>query len=405
MSQQGRLALRLAMLSHDALVQLAAQLCADSPAARNTADAVIAAEQPVPQWAVEGVLLSEDLVQHLLAPLELEDGAAAAVCSLWAKGWKATSEPRRRLRVVPGNALPDDLRDCDQISVAAIPGNDPGQAERLVISNSRYNDEEYTRETRVRILDRSMRTVFDWAAPSASFSTVAADRCSVFLGKSATLLRFSLDGQEVARYEEGAGGRCLAYPTLAPGGLLFAVAYQAGQTGSEHATPDATDDEIVALDADSLELRYRFGRLLLQNANGMAVVGDELFVCDMDRDCLQVFSLAGEHHRSIVGEWKRPLRLCAMKDRLYLVEEEEAEEDEEEHAEDAEDEEEIQRSDSSKRGRRMFVLSLQGETLQIFPFPLENRGYGVDCCGFNGKLLVAHYEVGQASTLMTLCGL
>jgi hypothetical protein len=46
---------------------------------------------------VEGVLLLSDLVPHLLAPLQLEDGAAAAVCSLWLEDWKATSEGRRRL--------------------------------------------------------------------------------------------------------------------------------------------------------------------------------------------------------------------------------------------------------------------------------------------------------------------
>ena len=44
--------------------------------------------------AVEEVLLSSDLVPLLLAPLQLNDGAAAAVCSQWLEGWKATSEGR-----------------------------------------------------------------------------------------------------------------------------------------------------------------------------------------------------------------------------------------------------------------------------------------------------------------------
>ena len=59
----------------------------------------------------------------------------------------------------------------------------------------------------------------------------------------------------------------------------------------------------------------------------MAVVGEELFVCDSTNDRLQVFSLAGEHRRSITGEWKAPLALCFVKDRLYLVEEEDTETD------------------------------------------------------------------------------
>ena len=115
MAPSSRLAVRLATLPHDALVQLfthdalaefAAQACADSPAVAARAEAVLAAHQPVPQWAVEGVLLSSDLVPHVLAPLEQEDGAAAAACSAWAAGWRATAEERRRLYVIGGdNAL------------------------------------------------------------------------------------------------------------------------------------------------------------------------------------------------------------------------------------------------------------------------------------------------------------
>ena len=88
---------RLAKFSHAQLVEIAAAGCDASTEVKNRADALLAAHKPLAQWAVEGVLLSSDLVPHLLAPLQLEDGAAAAVCSRWAEGWKATSEGRRRL--------------------------------------------------------------------------------------------------------------------------------------------------------------------------------------------------------------------------------------------------------------------------------------------------------------------
>ena len=45
------------------------------------ADAALAPHAPVPQWTVESVLLSPDLANHLLAPLEHRDNAAAAACS------------------------------------------------------------------------------------------------------------------------------------------------------------------------------------------------------------------------------------------------------------------------------------------------------------------------------------
>ena len=99
---------------------------------------------------------------------------------------------------------------------------------------------------------------------------------------------------------------------LAPGGLLFCVHPARG------IHYDRALDEIIALDAHSMQLRYRFGKSLLNGARGLAVVGEELFVCDTLNDRLQVFSLAGEHRRSITGEWKRPSSLCVMKDRLYL---------------------------------------------------------------------------------------
>ena len=47
----------------------------------------------VTQFPIPRVLLSPDLVPHVLRPLEAEDGAAAAVCSQWLAGWKETDEP------------------------------------------------------------------------------------------------------------------------------------------------------------------------------------------------------------------------------------------------------------------------------------------------------------------------
>ena len=85
--------------------------------------------QAVVQWAVEGVLLSSDLVPHLLVPLKLEDSAAAAVCSRWAEGWKATSEGRRHQRGPEKSgarlpSIPQDLLSGRSLSMAVVPGGD-----------------------------------------------------------------------------------------------------------------------------------------------------------------------------------------------------------------------------------------------------------------------------------------
>ena len=172
------------------------------------------------------------------------------------------------------------------------------------------------------------------------------------------------DGTEVASYDDP--DECIHFLTLAPGGLLFCV------LGDDD---DPEQEEIIALDAQTLQPRYRFGLSLLDDVSGMVVVGEELFVCNTGNNRLQVFSLAGEHRRSITGEWKRPTGLCLVNDRLYLVEEADEEEDEEGELV------------YPLQGRRIFVMSLQGDTLQVYKNPFEGQTFSGDLCCVDGKLL------------------
>ena len=144
-----RLSLRLAQLPHDALAELAERLCSESPALQAVAEECVAAHKPLSHELVERVLLSPDLVPSILGPLEAKDGAAAAVCSQWLAGWKATNEPpwpRRRLKQVPLE-LPEKFDTSGVLDMTATPDG------RLVV---------YARNE-VRFLDRSMR-VLRWPA-------------------------------------------------------------------------------------------------------------------------------------------------------------------------------------------------------------------------------------------------
>ena len=165
---------------------------------------------------------------------------------------------------------------------------------------------------------------------------------------------------------------------LGAGGLLFCNLYR--------------QDEIIALDAQTLQPRHRFGLSLLNDTRGKAVAGEELFVCDCGNDRLQVFSLAGEHRRSITGEWKRPMALCFVKDRLYLVEGPDP--DEEGFI--------IYRADALP-GRRIFVLSLQGDTLHVYTHPDEGQHFSSLCC-FDGKLLAVVRDWPRLLSVVALCG-
>ena len=362
-----RLSLRLGQLPHDVLAELAAQLCSDSPALQAAADKCIAAHKPLPPWAVERVLLSPDLMPHILGPLVAEDGSAAAVCSQWLAGWKATNEPRRRLKQVPLD-LPKELgTPYANLQMAGTPDG------RLVVRAG----------SEVHILDSSMH-VLQTLTGAEYGGLIAASDDSFFDCRSdgEALRRSSYDGTVHAEYQlEGYSFYC---PVLAPGGLLFCVICENSE-GENDVEPDA----IIAVDAQTLQLRHRFGLGLLDDAHQLAVVGDELYVCDTNNNRLQVFSLTGEHRRSVMGEWRSPKYLCFAKDRLYLVERDPTEDPDGDDV-DAD----------SLQGRRILVLSLQGEILQVVTHPtLPMADFNWLCC-FDDKLLAPyHYCVEDAGNI------
>ena len=117
----------------------------------------------------------------------------------------------------------------------------------------------------------------------------------------------------------------------------------------------------------------------------MCVVGDELYVCDMRNHRLQVFSLTGEHRRSITGEWSMPQYLCCAKDRLYLVEQ-----GGRGFAED---------QVANHRGHRILHLSLQGDILQVVRHPTKPAAKFKSVCCFDHKLLASYRVPPSAGSL------
>ena len=58
------------------------------------------------------------------------------------------------------------------------------------------------------------------------------------------------------------------------------------------------------------------------------------------------------------------------------------------------------------QGRRIFVLSLQGETLQVYTHPVEGQIFDGLCC-FDGKLLAPvrdRRSQGITKEVVALCG-
>ena len=79
------------------------------------------------------------------------------------------------------------------------------------------------------------------------------------------------------------------------------------------------------------------------------------------------------------------MSLCFAKDRLYLVERDPEEED---HEED-EDGEPVEPA-FPLQGRRILVLSLQGDILQVVTHPTEPMAMFTSICCFDRKLLVGY---------------
>ena len=371
-----RLSLRLGQLPHDVLAALAAQLCSESAALQATAEECLAAHKPLPCWAVERVLLSPDLVPNMLGSLESEDVSAAVVCSQWSAAWEATKERRRRLKEVKQPFdFPEELATRRDLLMASTPDG------RLLV---------HTDLAGVCILDRSMRVLQSLDCAPYNYSSIAATDDSYFTCTDdlRELNRSTYDGTVVAEYRRD--GHCLYHPVLAPGGLLFCVTWRREVLGDGE-----DEDEIQVLDAQTLQCRSRFALGLLKDANQLIVVADELYVCDTGNHRLQVFSLTGEHRRSVVGEWRSPLSLCIAKDRLYLVERDRGE-GEGTGCEDGD-------TASSLQGRRLLVLSLQGDILQAVTHPTEPSAEFQSVCCFDDKLLASYrywVNTGADSRLM-----
>ena len=85
------------------------------------------------------------------------------------------------------------------------------------------------------------------------------------------------------------------------------------------------------------------------------------------------------------------MNLCFAKDRLYLIERDPEEEDD---ADDDDDDEDADTTEDTNplQGRRLLVLSLQGDILQVVTNPIEPTAHFTSICCFDGKLLAGYYK-------------
>ena len=114
----------LATLSREQLAEIVMALAA-SPGQADTvlsvANAMMATARPTPAWAVQGVLLSPDLLSQTFKHLELGNVAAASVCSEWRRPCAVDGRPS--CTVIPSTWVEMTWRastttgDCSRASI------------------------------------------------------------------------------------------------------------------------------------------------------------------------------------------------------------------------------------------------------------------------------------------------
>ena len=113
--------------------------------------------------------------------------------------------------------------------------------------------------------------------------------------------------------------------------------------------------EVVAFNLDTLQHRHAFAGGQVHCDSGMAVSGDDLYVCGLSS--ILVFSFHGELKREIAGPWRRPSVIRIYDGRLYLLEAQEYEQ--------RRDSTEVKKA-KKNTALRICVLTLDGELCQEY---------------------------------------
>jgi len=337
MSSDSRLAIRLDALPHEALLKLAAEALTELPVGHRLhshTDALIAHHKPLPAWCVESVLLSPDLLPHLIDSLSLDDHAAAAACSMWAAEWGSLLRRRRYIQPVPrlieiGHIVkrPSCLTEMPDGTLCVSSREGPSGLHFMTAQLEAVSDSSAW----AGLINADMRRPFGMLVHEEALLLVNTHNSSSHVHR----LRM-IDGIELAR------SPVVEFPSemAIAGNLLFVP----------------SDETIRVFDIHTLELRNTFGDF--ENVFDCAAQNDELYVADgYERGKLYVCSLDGQPRRIVEGDFGRPMSICIRDDHIYLIE---CLDDENDFDEDDFDE---------IVGRRLLVLELDGTVHQQIILP------------------------------------
>ena len=115
----------------------------------------------------------------------------------------------------------------------------------------------------------------------------------------------------------------------------------------------------------------------IASGHGLATIGDELVACDTHGDRLLFFSSGGSFLRSVgsrgtaPGQFIDPIGVAVAHGRLYVAE---------------------------RRGKRVQVMSLKGESLQVLPTPNKGRPIGIAADPERVRLyVITEFDAGRST--------
>ena len=282
------------------------------------------------------VILTSDLVAHLLWRLPLADAAkAASVCKVWAAVIAQRTAPLVRPDLEYPALLDQGTYELwEPVKLAVLPCGELMAVVGRFIPRPRRK--WFAGITKVQLVDRQMQVTKMIYEQKESFMpdiniagdcriSLAASADAVYVAWDSRLRRFDLDTlgcvtldlhfPRVAHFPRDEipepSGVDLA---VAPNGPLFVLARGRGRRF-------VSGDRFVAMDPRSLELRFAIP--CEHSMSGLTVVDNEIYAGDCVDFSIRVFSATGDPLRTIPvpSGWTQPtVALCWAENTLYIVE-------------------------------------------------------------------------------------
>ena len=341
MKKASRTRVRLGKLPQSVLADLLSSILEKGTfsEAQALVDLKISVENPLPDWAVQGVLISHDLSPKILQHVQKDNCAAAIVCSTWNKAWKVCHKEYFLENELPIQ-LPTSFNEVEPKQGFCVKGNSIGERSIVLRRGTKlYNVVNATsaRPTFDEIVDiKELDSDCDYER-----ALVASNSQSVYASTSSTIHKVC-DGIKVKEVNALLNARWGCNALVCARDFsddcvrirqLLCIP-QLKQVLVLICDSDTGNDHVCVFDED-LNFLYKFAEEE-KDCQGMAFISNRLYLCLTDCDTIQSYSIGinenGERGRFFEdhlvveqdGDWSQPLAITSAevngKRLFYLVE-------------------------------------------------------------------------------------